>query len=170
MSYWIIGISTVVSLAGTAVSVQGQQNAAKAAENSARYNSELQRQQADQENKVVAENARRKARENNRELARIRAANAASGLTMEGTPLAVLGETAAMLDRDIQDMSFEASNRYRALIQGAQMDIWQGENEAAALRTQSYATALQGVSSATSGYLTSSGKLKRSPKSTTAIN
>lgn len=158
MSWLAVG-AVVVSAVGTGVAVYGQQQQAKAAESAAKYNAELQRQQAAQENAVAAENSRRMARESAKELARVRAASAASGLAMEGTPLAVLGESAMMLERDIQDLAFDASNRSRALIAGASMSLWEGKQQASALRTQSYATALQGASSASSGYLSSTGKV-----------
>lgn len=151
--------STVASAAGTYVSVQGQRNAAKAAENTAKYNADVQRNQAMQEMEAAKENARRKQRDNSRLLARQRAMVASQGLVMEGTPLAILGETATMLQRDILDMGYQAQTRVRSLQASANMGIWDGKNQSAALKTGALTTGLQGVASAAGGYLSASGKL-----------
>lgn len=160
MSLWAIGITTVVSLAGTAVTVIGQQNAAEAAENTAAYNAKNQIEQAKQEKAVTAENARRKATEERRAIAQARAAAAGNGLAFEGTPLAVLGDTVTQLERDIQDMSFASDSRRRQLLQGAFLSTQEGANTASSLRTQAVGSAISGISSAASGGLKSSGYIK----------
>jgi hypothetical protein len=148
MSMWVIGISTVVSLAGTAVSVYAQNQAADAAETTAMLNANEQKKQANREAEVAAENARRAEREKTRYLASQRAQLAASGLAMEGTPIAVLGDTAQALELQILDMGSEAANRMRALRQGAALSVYEGQATASSLRTQSIATGLSGTSSA----------------------
>lgn len=153
-----VATSAIVAIAGTAMAVYGQRQQASAVKSTAKYNAQVQRDQATRENEVSAENLRRKTRDNNRTLATIRASTASKGLVMEGTPLAVLGESAMMLEREIQDASFEASARYRAQSQGALMSLWEGKQEASALKTASYATALRGAASATSGYLSAAGR------------
>ena len=158
MSMMYIGIaSAVISAAGTYVSVQGQRAAADAAEKTADYNAKIQRDQAMQENAAAAENARRKQRENARIIGRQRAIIAQSGLAMEGTPLAVLGETASMLQRDILDMGYDAQNKVNSLQAGANMSLWQGRNQASALRTEALTTGLAGVASMGSGYMKATG-------------
>jgi hypothetical protein len=164
MSYIFIGV-TLVSLAGTAVSVQGQRNAATAADQAAKYNSQLQKQQATQTGLVAAENARRKTRENARIIGAQRAAIGASGLSMEGTPLAVLGETAMMLQRDILDIGYDSANQSRQLRAAAKMSIYEGKTQSSALKTSAVATGLSGVSSAASGYGDAKGLFV--PKTTT---
>lgn len=159
MSYWIIGITTVVSLAGTAVQVVGQQNAASAAEDTAAYNAKLDIEQAKQENKVAAENARRKATEEKRAIATARAAAAGNGLSMEGTPLAILGDTVTQLERDIQDLAFDSKNKQRQIMQSASMGMLEGQQTATSLRTQSVGTAISGIGSAASGYGKAKGYL-----------
>lgn len=165
MSMWAIGISTVVSLAGTAVAVIAQNQAADAAENVAQMNANEQRAQAAKEAETAAENARRAEREKTRYLATQRAQLAASGLAMEGTPLAVLGDTAQALEMQILDMGAEAAARQRALRQGAALSIYEGKSQASALRTESIATGLSGVSSAAGGYLKASGSIAPSKSS-----
>lgn len=162
-----IAVASVVATGvGTYMSVQGQRNAAAAAEKTADYNAKIQRAQAMQEGEAAAENARRKARENARIIGRQRAIIAQSGLAMEGTPLAVLGETTSMLQRDILDMGYEASNRMRTLQASANMGLWQGKNQASALRTEALTTGLAGVSSMATGYMSATGYNTPKPKTT----
>ena len=155
-----IGIfTTAVSLAGTTVSVIGQREAADAAEKTAAFNATQQRLEARQKQEEAAENARRKQEEASRYQAAFRASLAANGLAMEGTPLAVLGEDANDLARDILDIGYQASSQARRLIAGSSLSIMEGANAASAMRTESYATAIKGVSSATTGYLNSTGQI-----------
>ncbi len=155
MSMAIIGIT--VSLVGTGVAFYGQQQAAKGAEYTAEYNAELATQQAGYETEVSMENARRKARENAQIIGLQRAAIAASGMSPEGTPLAILGDSVTTLQRDIMDMGHESAMRANQLHSQAAMALTEGANTATGLRTQSYATALSGVASATSGFLQAKG-------------
>ena len=161
----IAATAAVVSLAGTAVAVKGQMNAATAAENTAKYNAKLQNQQATQTNLVAAENARRKTRENARIIGAQRAAIGASGLAMAGTPLAVLGETAMMLQRDILDIGFDSANQSRNLRAAANLSIYEGKSNASALKTSALATGISGVASAATGYGQAKGLF--APKSPT---
>jgi hypothetical protein len=154
-----VATSAIIAIAGTAYAAYGQQQQAKAAESTAKYNADVARDQASRENLVNAENMRRKTRDNNRLLAQVRASTAAKGLASEGTPLAVLGDAAMTLERDINDLSYEASTRYQSLAQGAKMSIWEGKQTASALKTASYGTLISGASSATTGYLQASGKI-----------
>jgi hypothetical protein len=145
-------ISAVTALVGTGVSIYGQRQAASAAEATGKYNAKLQRDQAVQTNLANAENARRKTRDNARVLGAQRAALAQTGLSMEGTPLAVLGETAMTLQRDILDMGYDAATKARSLQAGANLSLYEGKSQASALKTSSVATGLSGVSSAAMGY------------------
>jgi hypothetical protein len=158
MSMAIIGITSAgLAIAGTAMAVYGQQQAAKGAEYTAEYNAKLATQQAGHETEVSAENARRKTRENAQIIGLQRDAIAASGLAPTGTPLAILGDSVTTLQRDIMDMGYEAAARANQLHSAAAMSLTEGRNTATGLRTQSYATGLQGVASATSGFLKAKG-------------
>lgn len=159
MSWIAVGISVATTVIGAGVSIYGQQQQANAQQNAAEYNAKVQRQEADQTTRIAAENMRRQQRENQRMLSRLRAANAANGLAMEGTPLAVLGETQSDLELAILDIGYESQSRSRQLIAGAEMSLWEGKQQAAASRINQYATGIKGVSSATSGYLSSTGTI-----------
>jgi hypothetical protein len=152
--------SAVLAIAGIGVSVYGQREAAKAAEATAKYNAGLARSQADQSNAVAAENMRRKQRENSQLLAAQRSALAARGLQMEGTPLAILGESGMMLERDILDMGFEASSRARSLMASAEMGLWEGRQQAGAMRMQSLATGLSGAAQTGTNFAKAKGYLE----------
>jgi hypothetical protein len=165
MSMMYIGIAAVmVSAAGTAVSVNAQQEQAKAAEYTGEYNEELQRQQAIHETQVANKNARRKTRENAKIIGLQREAVAASGLAMAGTPLAILGESVMTLERDIMNMGYEAAARATQLRSGAEMSLWEGRTTAGAMRTAAVGTAISGVASAANRYFTAKGL--NAPKST----
>lgn len=161
----IAATAAVVSVAGTGVAVIGQRNAATAANQTAKYNAKLQNQQATQTNLVAAENARRKTRENARIIGAQRAAIGASGLAMAGTPLAVLGETSMMLQRDILDIGFDSANQSRNLRAAANLSIYEGKSNASALKTSALATGISGVASAATGYGQAKGLF--APKSPT---
>jgi hypothetical protein len=166
MSMFNIGmaISAVVSAVGTAVSVKASMDAADAAETTAMLNANEQKKQANREAEVAAENARRAEREKTRYLASQRAQLAASGLAMEGTPLAVLGDTAEALELQILDMGSEAANRMRALRQGAALSIYEGAATASALRTESIATGLSDTGSAIMSGAKAGGFLAPAPE------
>lgn len=157
MSMWIIGISTVVSVVGTAVSVDAQMTAAKSAENIAEHNAKVDLQASQQESLVAAENARRKSRENAKIIGLQKEAMAASGLAPTGTPLAMLGETVLTLERDLMDMGYEAATRSAALRSSAEMSLVEGRAAAGAARQQAVATGISGLGSASSGYIKASG-------------
>lgn len=145
-------IAAITSVVGTGISFYGQRQAAAAAEATGKYNAQLQRNQAKQEMDVAGENARRKTRENARILGMQRAALAQSGLAMEGTPLAVLGESAMTLHRDILDIGFDASNKARSMNAGANMSLYTGRQQASSIRTNAIASGISGLTSAAMGY------------------
>jgi hypothetical protein len=138
-----------VAVASAALSVtkgimdsrQQQQNAdaakaaARARQRQAEYNAEIMRQNqgiadrnADNIRKAALEETERKREENERFLAHQRAAFGASGVQMEGTPLAVMGETAAHLELDAletwrQGKLREYNERGRARSFGTQAEL-----------------------------------------------
>ena len=158
MSFAVIGISTAVSLVGTGVAVYGQLQQAQAAEYTAEYNADVARQQAVHETEVSNENARRKNRENAQIIGLQREAMSASGLAPAGTPLAILGESVMTLQRDILDIGYEAASRASQLRSGAEMALWEGKTTAGSLRTGAIASAITGAASATTGFLSASGR------------
>ena len=155
----VVAVAATASLVGTGIAIYGQQQAADAAEKTAAFNAQQSRVSAKQAQDAAAENARRKEGDIKRQLAAQAAALAGNGLAMTGTPLEVLGDTATDLYLEIQDLEYEARNRSRTLMANAAIGMREGQNTANSLRTQSYATGLQGVSSAATGYGKATGYL-----------
>ena len=77
-------VSIASAVGGTYMSIQGQRSAAKAAQQSAEWNSDQARKQAKFEEETAQENMRRKRENNKRAIARQRAMGARAGLTDAG--------------------------------------------------------------------------------------
>lgn len=86
-------VGGVLGAVGTAVSVVGALSQGKAESSAAQFNADAARREA-----ASRENAQRTAAQ--RQLGSIRAGVSKSGATMEGTPLAVLSESAANAEID----------------------------------------------------------------------
>ena len=141
------------------ITVESSQAQAKTVKKQAFFEAVEDRKQAAQEMEVAAENARRKQGENRRILAALRAESAASGFQMTGTPLAVFGDTAMQLERDILDMSFEAENRRRNILTGAENRTWEAEQQASGIINSGIGSALGTAASGTTGAFKSKGYL-----------
>jgi hypothetical protein len=149
-----IGIASLALTAiGTGISVYGNMQAADAAEDAAARQATEQRLQARKEAEVAAENARRAEQEKTRAIATQMAGLASNGLAMEGTPLAVLGDTALTLEMEILDIGHQSAMRQRQLLAGAKVAEIEGKATASAYRIGAAGTAVSGVGSAlSSGY------------------
>jgi len=88
-----VTLGNVLSVAGLVTSAMGAGQQYDATADAAQYNAAVER------NKAAAEEDRRR-RESARQLGQIRAGRAKSGVTMEGTPLMVLAESAEMAELD----------------------------------------------------------------------
>lgn len=154
-----LGTMAVAAAVGTGVTIYGQQQQKKAVEQTAKYNANVAKGEASKQNRVATENIKRASLDNRRLRGQLASANAANGLAMEGTPLAVLGETQTALERDILDIGYQAAENSRSILAGAELGKWSAKQQSRAITTQQYATAASGIGSATSGYLSSSGKI-----------
>lgn len=155
MSWIAVGISAATAIIGAGVTIYGQEQQKKADEAQADYNEEVAKNEAIQENQVATQNALRVQKQKTRTIAALRAANAANGIGMEGTPLAVLGDVATEFEQEIADIGYGAANRRMALLSGAQLGQWQADNQKAALTISQAGTAIGAVGKASSGYLSS---------------
>jgi len=147
-------IYIAIALASATAGVVSSQQSAQAQEDAARANAAAQRDRAQQEQETAAENARRREKEAKRMVAAQRAALASRGLSMEGTPLAVLGEEYTQAQQDVADIGYEAESRARAFQHGAAVSIADGENQAAATRASGYGKALGTATRAASEFRT----------------
>ena len=142
--------TTVATVAGTYMSVQGQRSAAKAAEMSAEWNADQARKQASYEESVAQKNMRRERENNRRELARMRALGARSGLAETGVVSDNLIEASERHQTEIDDIWEKASTQAKQLRGQAQMSLWEGEQAKQASKYQIYGTVAQGVGSVAS--------------------
>ena len=154
MSFASISAATWVAIGsaavGTGVSIMGQRQSAKAAEQSAEWNADQARKQAAYEESVAQKNMRRERENNKREIARMRALGARSGLTETGAVSDSLIEASERHQTEIDDIWDRASTQAKQLRGQAQMSLWEGEQAQTASKYAIYGTALSGVGSVAS--------------------
>jgi len=114
------GVGTAMSVAGAVIGAVGTLQAGNAASASASYNAQVADRDvavADQNRKSVLEQTRiaadDKRRDNRRVLSSIRAQYGASGLSMAGSPLDVLQDTAVEQELDVRRTEYEGRVRGR---------------------------------------------------------
>ena len=126
--------SAVGAVAGTAAGIVGgiqsyeqQKTNAEAQQNMMRYNARMEQREADAELAEANEAARRQREEDARLRAAQRAAYGKSGAAMtSGSPLAVLGDTAANQELGIQDIHRTGARAYSRRTAQAQNYLYQG--------------------------------------------
>ena len=137
--------AAVATVVGTAMSIQGQRNAAKAAEQSAEWNADQQRKQASYEESVAQKNMRRERENNKRELARRRATSARGGLMETGAVSDNLIEASEKHQTEIDDIWEKASTQAQTRRAQANMSIWEGQVAGQAAKTAMWTTGLKAV-------------------------
>jgi len=146
MSWVTIAVVSIGStLAGAAVSIQGQRNAAKSQEYANDYNADQARKQAKYDESIAQENMRRTRDNNKRELARRRATNARGGLAETGAVTASLVETDKILQQSVDDIWDRAAMNSSVLDAKANMFEWQGDTASQAAKTNMWATGIGAV-------------------------
>ena len=139
----IIGLA--LAALSTGATLYGQSQAAKAAEQSAEWNADQQRKQANYEESVAQKNMRRERENNKRELARRRANSARGGLMETGAVSDNLIEASEKHQTEIDDIWERASTQSQTRRAQANMSIWEGQTTAAAAKTAMWGTALGGA-------------------------
>ena len=153
MGVAILAFSALATLASAGVSIYGQQQAAKTQERAAEYNNQIAENEARHRELETAEQVKRQRLKDKREMATLRNNLAAGGtLTTEGTPLAILGESAAFMDLAIQDAVRESTIEAASIRAQGQMGLWNAKQARSAARISSIGTALGGISSAATAY------------------
>lgn len=159
MSWIAVGISVATAVIGAGVTIYGQEQQKKAVEAQADYNEEVAKNEATRINEETRQNAMRVSKEKNRAISAIRAANAANGLALEGTPLAVLGDVATEFEQEIADLGYAAANRRAALLSEATLGQWSADTQKTAIGISQVATGISGIGTAATGYGRSTGKI-----------
>lgn len=117
-----------IMLAGMAVQVTGQikqgEAAAQAADEEARIQSENAKLARDQ----AAHEERQQRIINRKQLGSMRAAYGASGVSLEGSPLDILEESAAAMEMDAQNIKYAGELKARGFYQEASMARTRGKN------------------------------------------
>ena len=132
-----------IALVGAGVSAYGEYRKGKDAEKAAEYNAELEERRGRERARAM--------RARGRSIKATQRANiGASGVQLEGTPLEVLAETAAMAELDAASTMADA----RAT---ARLDRMQGESAVKQGKMRAAATLLSGTAGAASAY----GSLRR---------
>lgn len=149
MGYFTAAI-LLLAAAGTAVTVYGQRQQAKTAKAMGEYNAKLAENQALQAEMDATETLRRRRTTNDRILATQASRYAKAGVVEEGTPLAVLAETAGILEMENLDMSRQAGQKASYLRQEAMGSRALGANQSRAYNIQAGASLLSGVSQTSS--------------------
>jgi hypothetical protein len=146
MAFYVTVTAIVVS---TAATVYSQQQAAKSQEQQAEYNNIIAANQAKAQEQEAAEQAKRDRIGQRKALARLRTQLAANGRsTSAGTPLDILGESAANFNLGIQDAARVASiNAANTRAEGA-MGLWKADQAQTAANINSVATVASAVGSA----------------------
>lgn len=141
------GVKAAIAIAGAAMQAYGAIQQGNAAKASADFQSEQLRQQAERDRQIANQQSQDFARNEERRRATLRANVAGSGVTLEGTPLAVLG-----------DMAQEAEFQQLRIRAGGETQATRAENQATISRfegrqaqrvgfTRAGASLLTGVSS-----------------------
>ena len=125
----------------------GQRQAAKAAEESAEWNADQLRKQANYDEGIAQKNMRRERENNKRELARRRAAGARGGLAESGAVTDNLIEASSRHQQEIDDMWDKAATASSTLRAKAQMGLWEAAVGAEAAKTNMWATGIGAVAS-----------------------
>jgi len=201
----LAAVAIIGTIASAGISFYGQQQQAAAAERMASYNHAVQLQQmkmqatmqkiaaeqqyaAGMQNAAVMQNeglrveqearerARRMREANERMMGKQRAAYGKAGVTSEGSPLAVMAESAGLMELAVSDEMYVANLERSAFYRKAEVERWQagfslidqaaadynattaafrakpilleGQNTANALRVNSYGSLISGASGA----------------------
>lgn len=146
------GLGTALSIGSTVLGAVGAISSANAQASAARYNAEVAERDAvvaDQNRKLALDQSRidaeDKRRENRRVMASIRTQYGASGLSLAGSPLDVLEDTAVEQELDAQRIEFEGRARGRegALqMLGLQEEATLSRMEASSARRSGYMNAI----------------------------
>ena len=149
----IVGITGLfVAVAGTAVSVAGQKQAADQASANADANKELRDMQADASEDAGAREAKGIHQRRAKYVKEQRAALAANGVIPDfGTPLELQIETFTTFEEEALLVEYNARLNSHFLRQGAEVEAFQGRNAADNLRGRAIGTGIAGAGSAIAG-------------------
>jgi hypothetical protein len=131
-----LAVGLAATAAAGAMSYVGQRQQAKATEAAAEFNAKVAENEAIRVEQERSEQARRTRIENRRLLGKQRALVAKSGVTMAGSPLELMAETAGELELGVLDMNRAAQAKQEQLRSQATLTRFEGAQQAKGLRRQ----------------------------------
>jgi len=140
--------SLATALVGTGVAVYGQMEQAKTAKAMGRYNAQVAENQALQMEMDSRESVKRRREQNRRLISTQRTGYAASGVTIDGSPLEVMADTAGILELETLDYARQQSQQAASLRAQGAADKAMGANQARAAYIGAGASLLSGAGSA----------------------
>lgn len=146
-------VPLILAGAGAGASVYAQSQASKATTAAANYNNKLAGQAAHNQELQAVEGIKRQRINNRAALGQIRLEMANSGTqTGEGSPLAVLGETAGRMEVGIADAARNSALQAASARAQGKMGLWEADQSAKSAQLQMAATAISAAGSIASGY------------------
>ena len=141
-------VATASAIGSTVINASAQRKQAKAENAMAQYNNQLAEQRAQTIQEESNEATIRAQKEKRAALADVNAQAGASGIAMEGTPLAVLGSVGQQYETSIQDEARRAQIEMQDVRRQAQIGQWETNQRVAGLRMQTTGTILSGLGQA----------------------
>lgn len=145
-------MALAAAAAGTYVAYDAAQTQKATAKSVSEYNAKLQENQTIQGDMEARENSNRQRRMNRLTMSSQRAQLAKMGVSETGSPLAVLAETAGLLEMQVQDEKRANEARRRAGFASAEMTRVEGRQLASAYNKQAQATLLSGAANMAGQY------------------
>ena len=113
---------------GSATGALGAIFSGQSARMAAEYNAQIAEQNARLTLQQGAEDERKTRVIARKTLGQMRANYGASGVTMEGSPVEIMAESAAAAELDALNVRYQAQSKAAMLRAGAQLDLMQGKN------------------------------------------
>lgn len=124
----IASIASLFQTIGTVVSVMGVLNQGQQAKQAAEYNAAVARNNAIAARQQAAANAAAQERKSRQQIGAMRAAYGASGVGLEGSPIDVLENSAAMAELDRQNILYAGTLKAQGYESTAGQELMRGEN------------------------------------------
>jgi hypothetical protein len=144
--------SLATSLVGTGITAYNQYQQGKTQQKILERNAKQRELDAATRQKETLAQAREKRIENRKLLARKMVGFGGRGLELEGTPLDILAEDAAYLERGAIEIERFGEKDYLSMVTQAGMDRYKGKSVARAGRLGAAGTVMQGFSQAAESY------------------
>lgn len=154
-----VTMALILGATATTFQVVGTLQSARASENAANYNAAVARNNAASARDQADADARRQRILGEKALGGIRAAAGASGITMEGSPLDVLGESAANAELDVLSIKYKGELRAMGHESDATLDAAKASNT----RTTGYLAAAGTLLEGGSNVMEKRGGLNKTP-------